>query len=125
MTQYYIFSSQALAQAAIDKIDFRAREIARALGRLDANGNLIGRNAATGDLVPEAVTTTWVKPAKRLDGQWAVLHPNNGSMWNDPIAGGQTVGQYITQDLAAEVVAADPADGTWFPLPTPRGGKAR
>lgn len=119
---YYVFQTQADAQAAVAAIDTRALALYQAAGFETQGANVVGNNLATGQPQPSAQrTTTWFVPIQTLLGTWVVLSPRYQSLAQQPcpLNPALTILQYVIQDLIADTLATDPDDGTWFPLPAP------
>jgi hypothetical protein len=107
MSRFLVFSTQAEALDAEAKISNRARELYVAFGYgVDEHGAVIGKNAASGELEPEAQRTQrFAVPAQRLDGAWVLPHPDSQPAADVVIdAQGTTVQQYVMQDLGGAVV---------------------
>lgn len=114
--KFYMFATQAAAQACVSQIDARARQLASIINRVDASGNIIGVRESDRAAQPQAVTTTWCIAKQNAFGQWCVLHPQYASAASDPAPGqpsGTTVLQYVSQDCAAYTIGTD--DGSWWP----------
>jgi hypothetical protein len=113
--RYYVFSTQAEAQAAVDAINARARTIYAANGyTVAADGSIIGKDGDGVDQPDSARTVTFSVPTQRLDGKWIVQHIEQSQQPNfviDP-ATGVTVGVWCTQDLISPTIETD--DGMWF-----------
>ena len=75
---WLIFDTEADAQAAELQIRANVRAFAEQYypERLSADGGLIGFNAATGELCPDAaLTTAWAVPTQYAEG-WAIPLPS-------------------------------------------------
>lgn len=69
---YLVFETLEDAQSALNQIDAKVRDIISSYNpnAIDNEG-IIPRNAATGELIPDATrTTTWAIPQQRVDGKW-------------------------------------------------------
>lgn len=68
---YYIFDSQIEAAAALAAAEAEMRAIAAERGfTVLPNGAVVGKNAATGADVPEALTLGWAEVTATQDGRW-------------------------------------------------------
>jgi hypothetical protein len=118
MARYLVFPTEGAALDAEAKVSARARVIYRAQGYgVDAQGAIIGKDALTGELEPDAQRTVrYAVPRQRLDGQWVIPHPEGQAAADFVInAQGVTVKEYVMQDLAGAVIEAFSA--AWFPAP--------
>lgn len=111
-----VFDSEGEARVAEDSISVRARELFSARGyQIDEQGCVIGKNAATGEDMPDQQRTErWAVPQQRADGKWIVPHPEQHTSADvviDP--NGTTVVQYVMQDCAGAVIEDVATD--WFP----------
>lgn len=110
MMRFYVSDSQLSSQFIVDKIDARARELLNQRGLINADGNQIAVNAATGLPDPNAqATDTWAVPNQRADGKWIVPHPESSRYTAEQVA-------YVTQDLGASII--ENYDEAWFPIPS-------
>lgn len=122
MARCYVFATQAEAQACINRINVRARTVYAAQGyQLDNAGAIIGKNAATGALMPDAArTVTWDTPRQRRDGKWVVRHceavPGNSFVLDPTKIPPLTVAAFVSQDIAA-TVTVEVEDVAWWPAP--------
>ena len=111
MAGYYVYTTQALAQASIDKINTRAAQLAQQAGRLNSDTTLAGINLGNGVIAPLVKTVTWAIPMQNLLGQWVVKVPDVFD---------QTINTYLIQDLTTDITATP--DSTWWPQQHPHQG---
>lgn len=123
MARYYVFGSQAEAQACVDRIDARARVVYRLQGYQvdDATGDIISQRVSDGVSMPDAARTkTWDIPRQRLDGKWVVRHceavPGATFVLKPLATPPLTVAAYVSQDIAA-TVTVEVEDAAWWPAP--------
>lgn len=111
--RYFVFATEAEAQAAVASVDSYARVAYYGAGySIAQNGDVIGK--ANGVDNPAGVTRTWDIPRQRAtDSKWVFLHPENHPMADYEVAPGVTVKVYTTQDISApiEEEATD-----WWPV---------
>lgn len=125
MPRYYVFATQAQAEACVDRINARARTIYAAQGyAVDAvTGAVTGKRASDGALMPNAVkTSTWDVPRQRWDGKWVVRHAETcpGNAFVIDVAG-TTVGQFVGQDAVTTTVETEAP--SWWPAPATTGAR--
>lgn len=129
MARFYVFPDQASAQACVDGIDARARQIYAAQGyQVDAAGTIIGKRASDGVDQPDAARTeTWDTPRQRQDGRWVVHHcetvPGSSFVLDATAIPPLTVAAYVAQDIGA-AVAVEVEAASWWPLPPDTQGVA-
>ena len=118
MARYYVFATQAQAQACVDGIDARAREVYAAKGftQDEATGGYISRDT-DGDNIPGAVTVTFAQPRQRMDGRWVVPHCEVAPYAAEPVSPTLTVAGYVAQGIAADT-SIETVDAAWWP-PSP------
>lgn len=67
----YTFTTQAQASAALALVEDEIRSVAAEKGfTVTPDGKVIGKNAATGEDVPTAVTERWSEVIQFADGTW-------------------------------------------------------
>ena len=123
MARYYVFETQAQAQACVERINARARVVYRLQGyQIDAStGDIIGQRASDNAPMPDAARTqTWDVPRQRLDGRWIVRHceavPGATFVLKPTAIPPLTVGDFVAQDLDAAVLV-QVEDPSWWPVP--------
>lgn len=119
MSRFLVFPTQAEALDAEAKISNRARELYVAFGYgVDEHGAVIGKNAASGELEPEAQRTQrFAVPAQRLDGAWVLPHPDSQPAADVAVnSQGTMVKEYVTQDVTGAAIE-EFSDG-WFEVLT-------
>lgn len=129
MARYYVFQTQADAQACVDHINVRARIVYSAQGyQIDsASGAIIGKRPSDGIAMPDAARTeTWDTPRQRLDGKWVVRHcetvPGASFVLDATAVPPLTVAAFASQDIAA-TVAIETDTPSWWPVPPAIGAK--
>ena len=130
MARYYVFATQAEAQACVDRINMRARGVYAAQGyQIDtASGDIVGQNAATGAPMPDAArTTTWDVPRLRIDGKWVVRHceavPGATFVLQPTAIPPLTVAAFVSQDISA-AATVEIEGASWWPAPPVLKAKA-
>ena len=123
VARFYVFPTQAEAQACVDRIDARARVVYRMQGyTIDAaTGDIVGKRASDGVAMPDAARTeTWDVPRQRLDGKWIVAHceavPGATFVLKATAIPPLTVLAFVSQDIAA-TVTVEVAKTGWWPMP--------
>lgn len=108
MALHYVFDTQAAAQAAVDAIDGRARDLYARFGyTVDASGAVVGKRASDRADMPDAQRTiTFAAPVMGGDGKWRVPHVEQAPSADVVIdeTTGQRVQDYVGQDLGDAVV---------------------
>ena len=68
---YYAFPTEAQAVAALAAVEAEIRVVAAEKGfTVTEDGKVVGKNAATGQDVPGAVTVRWAEVLTFTDGTW-------------------------------------------------------
>lgn len=121
--RYYVFASQAEAQACVERINARARAVYRLQGYQVATdtGAIIGQRVSDGLAMPEAARTlTWDVPRQRADGKWVVRHceavPGATFVVQPTAIPPLNVAACVSQDIAASV-AVEVEGAGWWPAP--------
>jgi hypothetical protein len=120
VARFYVYDSQAEAQADVDGIDARARTIYAGQGyEIDAEGNIISKDGATGANAPGAPrTVTWDVPRQRLDGRWVIGHcegvPGASFVLDASRSPPLTVADFVGQGIAASV-SVETEIASWWP----------
>lgn len=105
--RYLVFETEGEAWAAEGAISNRARVLYAAQGYgVDEHGAIIGKNALTGELEPDAQRTVrYAIPWQRPDGRWVIPHPEGQAAAQVVIdAQGTKVKDYVMQDLSGAVI---------------------
>lgn len=113
--RYLVFETEAEAWAAEGAISNRARELYATQGyAIDENGAVIGKNALTGELEPDAQRTVrYAIPHQRSDARWIIPHPEGQAAADFVLdAQGTTVQQHVMQDLGGVTIQDYSAE--WF-----------
>lgn len=111
--RYFVFDTQAAAQAAVDLIDERGRQIyANAGYTINESGDVVGK--CNGVDNPQGVTTTWDVPRQRMDGKWVFAHPEAGAMAGYEVAPGVFVRDYVVAGINDPIETGSP---DWWPDP--------
>ncbi len=114
--RFYVFDDQAAAQAAVDQINARARQLFQQQGyTLADDGSIIGKRVSDGTSMPNSARTqTWDVPRQRVDGKWVFHHvetcPGNRFVIDKA---GTTVAQFVGQDLSTATIETE--DLSWWP----------
>ena len=123
MSRYYVFNTQAEAQACVDRINIRARAVFRLQGyEIDrATGGIIPKRLSDGQSMPDAAQAeTWDVPRQRLDGKWIVAHceavPGATLVIRPTAVPPLTVAGYVAQDIPATVMV-EAENISWWPVP--------
>lgn len=116
MTTYLIFNSEVEAQTANQLIFDTAIPLYKLQGYDSDVGGLIGKmdgvlNASGGR------TSSWDIPRQRLDGKWAIIHPENHPAAQTILPDGSKALDILNSALGVVVKEVNPEDDTWFPLP--------
>ncbi|MCJ2084582.1 hypothetical protein MKK88_01045 [Methylobacterium sp. E-005] len=122
MPRFYIFSDQASAQACVDGVDARARQIyaERKFTEDPATGGFVSKDV-NGNDIPGAVTTSFAVPWQRADGNWVVAHCETVPYAAVNLDATQTPSLTVTAFVAQDIPAGTPVetfDLTWLP-PSP------
>jgi len=113
--RYLVFDTHAAAQAAVDLIDSRGRQVYASAGyTIDASGDIVGKRDGVDD--PAGVTSTWGIPRQRLDGKWVVVHIENHPMADYEVSPGVVVKDFA---LAGITAPAEEHSDSWWPSQTP------
>lgn len=122
MARYYVFGTQAEAQACADRIwaRYKAACIVQGYTIDRATGGVVGKDNAGRD-APGALTQAWDIPRQRADGKWVVLHSSAvpgqtfvvAPLANPPL----TLGAALAADDLAVTVTVENDDASWWPAP--------
>jgi hypothetical protein len=119
MARYIVDNDEKSSQASSAIVEDRSRPVYQDAGyEIDANGHIIGVNAATGESDHDAQRTEqYALPQQRLDGKWVIPHPEQM-----PAAGyvvdmgtGLTLVEHIMAGFVDPVI--EEYDPSWFPPP--------
>ena len=122
MARYYVFETQAQAQACAGRIWGRLKAACVAQGySLDpVTGAIIGKDIAGRD-VPDALTSSWDIPRQRRDGRWVVRHaaavPGRSFVLAPLATPPLTLGAILDADDLAASVTVESDDASWWPVP--------
>lgn len=122
MARYYVFATQAQAQACADRIWVRMKAACVAQGySVDpATGGIVGKDVAGRD-VPSALTLCWDKPRQRADGKWVVTHsaavPGQTFVIDASQTPPFTLAAALAADDASSSVTVEVENATWWPAP--------
>lgn len=99
---YWIFDTQDSAQNCINFIDRQAMMLYASMGyTIDAHENIIGKAAGVDESL--SITSTWAKPAQRIDGKWVVPHVDNKPDAQISISGSDTIASLLASEILAPV----------------------
>ncbi|MCJ2073416.1 hypothetical protein MKK75_32315 [Methylobacterium sp. J-030] len=128
MARYYVFATQAQAQACAERIWGRMKSACVAQGyTIDpATGGIVGKDAAGRD-VPGALTLAWDRPRQRGDGKWIVICSAAVPGQTFVIDASRTPPLTLAAALAADDLSAgvtvEVEDASWWPAPPSLGAR--
>lgn len=109
--RFLIYDTATEAQSAVTTIDNRARAVFAAQGyTVREDGAVVGKSEGCDD--PDGLTTTWDVPRQRLDGKWAVAHPEQHPSAAFQVAPGLPLASYLVTSIDTAVEDESPA---WWP----------